>query len=63
MVPEKSVGILRNSLRKLPKLQDKVLHLVVAHLSSSHMVEQFGHALLAKEALNLPAVAHLDPRF
>ena len=52
---------IRIYLRELPKLLDKVLHLVVSHLPSPHIVEQFVHALLAKEALNLPAVAHPDP--
>ena len=60
VVSEKDIGVY---LGELPKLLDKLLYLVITHVSSPHMVEQFGQALLAKEALNLPAVAHPGPRF
>ena len=59
VVSEKDIGVY---LGELPELLDKVPHLVIAHLSSSHMVQQFGQALLAKEALNLAVVDHLDSR-
>ena len=57
VVSKKDIGIY---LRELSKVLDKTLQLIIAHSPSSQMVEQFGQALLAKEAFNLPAVAHLD---
>ena len=60
VVSKKYIGVY---LGEFPKLLDKVPHLVITHLPTSHMVQQFVNALLSKEALNLPAVAHPGPRF
>ena len=60
VVSQKNIGI---NLREVPNLLDKILQLIIAHLPSSQMVEKFSQALLAKEAFNLPAVAHLGHRF